>query len=65
MEGMGVEVYAQLIGSLGFPIFTAIWFMKQSAADKKALQEVQEKNTEALVSLKASIDMLAKEVTKK
>lgn len=48
---MDVNVITQLIGNLGFPIFTAIYFMTQT-------KKVLETNTSAILEVKSLIERL-------
>jgi len=53
---MGTEVFIQLIGSLGFPIAVAIWFMVKGSKDTERMCECLRDLKEAISILQEKID---------
>ena len=52
---MEQEVLIQLIGSLGFPIAVAIWFMVKSSKDAQQMCECLRELKEVIIVLKEKI----------
>jgi hypothetical protein len=52
---MDVTLIQQLIASLGFPIFVAIWFMVKSSKDMQALTNTLNELKEVISLLNAKI----------
>ena len=48
---MDMETISTAIGSLGFPIFVAVWYMVQSSKDSKAMQQAINELKEAILTM--------------
>jgi len=53
---MEQQVFIQLIGSLGFPIAVAIWFMMKGSKDSQQICECLRELKEVILILQEKID---------
>lgn len=61
---MEMELISQLITSVGFPTFIAMWLMWKDSRNQERIYAIISKNTEAIIALDGTIQRLYDKVCK-